>query len=181
MKYIYPEKLYKKIYSDDFSIYGIYFKAIINSIYHILNSINSKSVILDFGCGDGYLKKIYYKNQTLHKIINYDVIEDKSEIKDYKGLKYDVIVASHVFCLFSEEKLNNFIKEEINKNENIKFIVAVGRQGFISKLAQFLTNKKDVNNYNQISGKKEFEILSKYRKLVLKKNIFFMTDVCFFI
>ena len=154
IKYIYPKKLYKRIYSNNFSIYRIYFKAIINSIYHIFNSISSKSDILNFGCGDGYLKKIYYKIQTLHKIINYDVIEDKSEIKDYKGLKYYIIVASHSFCLFSEEEIISFIKEEIKKNKNIKFIVAVGRQGFISKLAQFLKNKKDVNNYNKISGKK---------------------------
>ena len=181
MKYTYPENLYKKIYSKKFSIYGIYFKSIIKTICKILKNINNKSIILDFGCGEGYLKKIYNNKDNMHHIINYDVIPEKSEINDYKNLKYDIVIASHVFCLFSEKELNNFIQSEIKKNKDIKFIVAIGRQGLISKIAQLITNKRSSNSYNQLTGKQEFEIISKYKRLAFKKNIFFMTDVCFFI
>lgn len=181
MNYSYPEDLYKKIYSDKFSFYGVYFKKIMNTICKILENLNEKSTILDFGCGEGYLKKIYNKNNNKHNLINYDVIAEKSEIDDYSDLNYDIIVASHVLCLFSKEELNIFLENEIKKNKNIKFIVAIGRQGFISKLAQFITNKRNSNSYNQLDGKEEFKIISKYKKLVYKKNIFFMTDVCFFI
>lgn len=179
MKYTYPESLYKKIYSKNFSVYGIYFKTIIKTICKILEDITDRSIVLDFGCGEGYLKKIYNNNK--HQIINYDVIPEKSEVNDYKNLKYDIIIASHVFCLFSEKQLNDFLDNEVKKNKNVKFIVAIGRQGFISKIAQLITNKRSSNSYNQLNGKQEFEIMSRYRKLAFKKNIFFMTDVCFFI
>ena len=181
MKYIYPGNLYKKIFSQKFSIYGIYFKRIIKSICKILEGINHKSTVLDFGCGEGYLKKIYYEKNSKHNLINYDVIPEKSEVKDYKNLKYDIIVASHVFCLFDQKQLENFLENEINKNKNIKLIVAIGTQGFVSKLAQLITNKKTSNSYNQLNGKEEFEIISKYKKLVFRKNIFFMTNICYFV
>jgi cyclopropane fatty-acyl-phospholipid synthase-like methyltransferase len=151
------------------------------TICEILENINDKSSILDFGCGEGYLKKIYYKKDHKHNIINYDIISEKSEVKDYKNLNYDLIVASHVFCLFSEKNLCDFLQNEINKNKDIKFIVAIGKQSLVSKIAQFITNKRSSNSYNQLSGAEELEIISRYKKLVYKKNILFMTDVCYFI
>ena len=68
-----------------------------------------------------------------------------------------------------------------NKNKDIKFIVAIGKQSLVSKIAQFITNKRSSNSYNQLSGAEELEIISRYKKLVYKKNILFMTDVCYFI
>jgi len=67
MKYIYPEQLYKKIYSEKFSIYGIYFKSIFFNIFNILKKIKDKSIILDFG--EGYLKKILIKKNQYMKLL----------------------------------------------------------------------------------------------------------------
>ena len=89
-------------------------------------------------------------------------------------------MASHVFCLFSEDQLERFLKKEIDKNPNIKFIVAIGKQNFLSKLAQLLSNQRSANSYNNLDAQEEFKIINKFRRLKLKKNIFFMTDVCFF-
>ena len=180
MKYVYPENLYKKIYSKKFSLYGIYFKKIFTETCKFLNKIEKKSVILDFGCGEGYLKTIYTKHFNFHKIINYDVIPEKSEVKNYNDLKYDIIFASHVFCLFNEGELNNFLIQEIKKNKKVKLIVAIGKQNFFSKFAQIITNKKKANKYNNLNSKQEYEIISKYKKPIFKKNIFYLTDLVVF-
>lgn len=180
MKYVYPEQLYKKIYSEKFSIYGIYFKSIFFSIFSILNKIKDKKTILDFGCGEGYLKKILIKKESIHEIINYDVIRTKSEVESHDDLNYDIIVASHVFCLFTKDQLEFFLKKEIDKNPKIKFIVAIGKQNFLSKLVQFLSNKRGANSFNNLNGEEEFKIINKVKRLKFKKNIFFMTDVCYF-
>ena len=180
MKYIYPETLYKKIYSEGFSIYGIYFKKIFIETVKILNNFDEKKTILDFGCGEGFLKKIYNKKFNNHKIINYDIIPEKTEVKDYNQIEYDILFGSHVFCLFSEKELDNFISKEINKNSKIIFIVAIGKQNFFSKFLQFISNNNKANSYNHLSGEQEMNAFLKQKKMVFKKSIFFLTDLVVF-
>ena len=92
-------------------ISGIYFKKLLKEVIKIGNLNSGKYKILDFGAGHGILKKMLKKENSEIKVINYDVIDDLTDIKDWRSEEFDTVVANEVFCTFTPDKLNNLIKE----------------------------------------------------------------------
>ena len=72
-------------------ISGIYFNSILKKIINIIIE-NKFTKILDFGCGFGYLKKKLIKKGNNIVVINYDIIQELSEVKTYKILQFDFLV-----------------------------------------------------------------------------------------
>ena len=60
----------------------VYFRLKINKAIK-LAGLKKEDIILDFGCGDGWLEK-KLKN---YKIYGYDINPEKTFIKDYKKIK----------------------------------------------------------------------------------------------
>ena len=184
LNYIYPKKFYQKIYNKK-TLFGFYFKKITYVIANILQqNFSKKQIVLDFGCGEGYLKKVSNKRKIIHKIYNYDILEEMSEIKDWKNINFDIFVAIHVFSLFDVNELEQLINKIKKINTNAEIIVGMERPrnvlikliiNIIIKL--FNGNEKIGTCFNKITVEEELKILLKYCKIIDKRNIFFMTNV----
>jgi hypothetical protein len=182
-EYIYPKKFYQKIYNKK-TLSGFYFKKITHVIVNILKqNFSEKKIVLDFGCGEGYLKKIVNQKKINHKVYNYDTIEELSEIKDWENINFDVFVAIHVFCLFNINELEQLINKIKKINPNVEIIVGMERPRnaifkLIINIIKSFTNKEKIGTFfNKTTPEEELRILLKYCKIIDKRNIFFMTNV----
>jgi len=152
----------------------IYFKSIISNIIKIGNLNNKNEVILDFGCGVKFLSSQLPKN----KVLNYDINLDYSDYSDYKALNFDVVVFNHVLMYMSKEEIIKTFQDIKRINPNCKFIVGIGKERLLNKLAAILTfnftaHKGILTSYNE-----QVKILKESTKVInSKKNIFFMTDI----
>ena len=177
VEYQYPKTFYNKAYGE-FDLSGVYFKKIIHEIANFINSSGRENLtVLDFGCGEGYLKKYCNEKKFSHKIVNYDVIQENSEVKEWQGVRFDVFVANHVFCLFTETELEDIIQKIKQINPNVEMIVGVCRAGLVNSICKTLANQKNAHSYNRINATEEISILEKNFKPIGRKNVFFMTDV----
>ena len=70
-----------------------------------LASLRKEDIILDFGCGGGWLER-KLKN---YKIYGYDINPQKTFIKDYKILKPNKIFALDVFEHIPKEEVQRII------------------------------------------------------------------------
>jgi len=158
---------------------GIYFNLILKKIISLIID-NKLKKILDFGCGFGYLKKKIIKKISHILVINYDIIPELSEIKTYKNLRFDCLVANQVFYLFKENDLNNLIVYLKNKLPNLKLIVVISRQSFLNNIGKFILNEKEAHKGTKLKPSQEFKILTNHCVILKKINIFFLSDIYLF-
>ncbi len=155
---------------------GIYFNIILKKIISLITT-NKFKKILDFGCGFGYLKKKIIKKTDNIKIINYDIIPKLSEVKTYKNLQFDCLVANQVFYLFEEEQLNTLFIYLKNKLPNLRLIVVISRQSFLNNIGKFILNEKSAHNGTKLNPSHELKILAHHCLILKKINIFFLSDI----
>ncbi len=86
----------------------LYFFIIYISVI-IIGKFNEKKTILDFGSGLGYLKKINLKLKNPSKIINYDKIQQLSEIKRWDQAKFNKIIFCQSAYMLSKKELNQIL------------------------------------------------------------------------
>ena len=86
----------KHVTSPNF-ISSIYFNFIYKKIIDFLD-YEEKKIILDFGSGLGLLKKKII-NKTKHSVINYDRINELSEVEDWRQ-KNLILLSFHRYCTF---------------------------------------------------------------------------------
>ena len=106
----------------------LYFLTIYLSII-IIGKFNKKKLILDFGSGLGYLKKINLKLRNPSKIVNYDKIV-KLITKLVKNRHYNFLetLAEDVFDeLFKDKRIDKIVLQ-IEKLEILKQCTSVGIQ-----------------------------------------------------
>jgi predicted TPR repeat methyltransferase len=154
---------------------GIYFNFILKKIIGLI-VVNKFTKILDFGCGFGYLKKSIRKNNNI-TVINYDIIAELSEVKTYKNLQIDCLVANQVFYLFEKKKLNNLLIYLKNKLPGLSLIVVISRQSLLNNIGKFILNNKNAHKGSKLSPSIEFKILKKHCYILKKLNIFFLSDI----
>ena len=157
-------------------ISSIYFNNIFDNIINIISRNNKKKIkLLDFGCGNSYLKK-RSKNKRL-KIIGYDVVKELSDVKNWKTVKFDYFVCCHVFVYLKKKKIENIIKYIKNNHPKAKVIVAITKQGWLNKIGAFILNEPNAHTNFNLTPEEEINILCKYMKIIKKKNIFCLTDI----
>lgn len=149
-----------------------YFYRILNTIVRIGDLRNRNIRILDFGCGAGKLKKILGE-----KVINYDVIPEYSEIRDWTTAPFDLLVSNAVFYLFSEQELKYFLDKLYQVNPRVELLVAIARQNFLSKIGKFLLNQEDAHQGTKLTSRRQIEIIKEKMEVIKKKNVFFICDV----
>ena len=151
----------------------IYFNKILLEIVKIGNLFKTKKKILDYGCGKKQLGKILKK-----KIYNYDIIKKYNEVKILDFKKYDIIIFNHVLMYLNKKDINILFDNIYSKNKNCLFIVGLGKQNLISKLAMFISFNFNAH-YGTISNyKDQLEVIENRMNIIKnKKNIFFMTDI----
>ena len=154
---------------------GIYFNNILKNIICLIN-IKNNVKILDFGSGYGYLKKKLINNRKF-KVINFDIVEELSDVSDWKKVKFDYLVSTHVFMYFKKKDLEDLLLSLKKHNKKLKMIVTISKQGFLNNIGKFILNEKDAHKGTSLKPKNELDLLKKKMKIIKKVNIFFLSDI----
>ncbi len=156
-------------------ISGIYFNLILKKIINII-LLNKYKKILDFGCGFGYLKKLLKKFKNI-VVINYDIIPKLSQVKSYRNLQFDCLVANQVFYLFKKKKLHDLLYYLKKKLPNLRLIVVISRQSFLNNIGKFILNEKNAYKGTKLNPSLEFKIICKHCLILKKINVLFLSDI----
>ena len=152
----------------------LYFYQIINNIIKIGNLKNTSKIILDYGCGEQILSKILLNK----KILNYDSDLSYSDYKTIDNLKFDIVIMNHVLMYLSNSQIIDIFNKIKSLNPNCEFIIGVGKQNLISKIAKTLALNFNAHKLTNTSHKQQIDIIYKYMNVLkIKKNIYFMTDI----
>ena len=141
-----------------------------------LACLNKKDIILDYGCGGGWLEK----KLANFKIYGYDKNPKKTFIKDYKKIKPTKIFALDVFEHIPINEIKKIIDNFKRLNNKFEIVVSIPTENWLSRKVRLLVGKKEVpkehiTKYNEI-----LKILNENFKLVKKVNIFTVTHTFLF-
>lgn len=152
----------------------IYFDSLLKKIIRLGNLSKDSISILDFGCGQGRLKKMLGDS-----VINYDKRNELSEVNNWKDCKFSCFVANHVLYEFSEDALHELCQElnEIMTNQDLKLIIGIGTQGVVSKIGKIILNRKDAHKDTKISPSTQIKILSQYFEIKKIINFWFLSKI----
>jgi SAM-dependent methyltransferase len=130
--------------------------------------VKKSDIILDFGCGGGWLEK-KLKN---YKIYGYDINPDKTFIEDYKKIKPTKIFVLDVFEHIPPEEIKKIIEEFKKLNEGFDLIVSVPTENLISRKIRKFVGKSEVPKEHITRYKDILKILKANFKLKKKINFF---------
>ncbi len=154
-------------------IQNIYFRKILTEIIDLGNLDRETKKILDYGCGDKQLEKMLNK-----KIMNYDINPKLTEIKTIENIDFDIIIFNHVLMYMNKNNISELFDQIKIINPNCEFIIGIGKQNFLSKLAKNITLNFDAHKGTVSSYQDQIDVISE--KMIIKeirKNIFYMTDI----
>lgn len=93
-------------------------------------SIDYNDIILDFGCGEGWLKKEVLNNYNVH---GYDIDPKLTDIDNYKDISPDIIFAIDVFEHITKEEIRKIIKnfKLMNPSSLLRLITIIPTETFL--------------------------------------------------
>ena len=86
-------------------------------------------------------------------------------------------MSNQVFYQFSEKKLETIIKEIKKKNPKTLLIIGISKRSLLNKIGKFLLFKFNAHKNTILTYKKELFILTKYLKIIKKKNVLLLSDI----
>ena len=134
-----------------------------------LAKLKKTDVILDFGCGGGWLEE-KLKN---YEIYGYDINPEKTFIKDYKKINPTKIFALDVFEHIPLEEIEQITSNFKRLNNNFRLIVSIPTENWISKKIRKFVGKTEVPTEHITRYRQIIKILQK--NFMLKKKINFFT------
>jgi len=135
--------------------------------------LKKDDLILDFGCGISWLKKIIPE----YKVIGYDIDPKLTEIKDYKYLKPDKIFILDVFEHVPKEEIRNILRNFKKMNPNVKLITAIPTETWLWRKSRKLMGLSE-RVADHITPLKEIvKILEEEYTEVKKINFFLMSRI----
>ena len=134
-----------------------------------LAKLKKTDIILDFGCGGGWLEK----KLKDYKIYGYDSNPEKTFIKDYKKIKPTKVFVLDVFEHISFEEIKKILNEFKKLNNKFDLIVSLPTENYISRKIRKLVGKKEVPEEHITSYKEIIKLLKQNFKF--KKSINFFT------
>ena len=149
-----------------------YFRKKIDSAIKIAK-LKKEDIILDFGCGAGWLEK-RLKN---YDIIGYDINPEKTFIKDYRTLKPTKIFCLDVFEHIPPEEINSIIENFKKMSNNLSLIVSVPTGNLISRKVRKFVGKTEVPKEHITSYEEILKILKENFKIKKKINFFTVTKI----
>jgi len=144
----------------------IYFSVIYSSLINLFNFSDKK--ILDFGGGQGFLKKKLKKKYNCDVKI-YDIIPSLSDLKNWKSYDFDCIIFCQVLCLLKSKHIK-LIFEFLKKKKNIYIISVFSKQTIINKIFAFVLGHKDAHGDTKTFPEDEKKILLENFKLLKSYN-----------
>ncbi len=150
-----------------------YFQYLLGQIIKLGRLKRPGITILDFGCGGGELKRLL-KNA---KVIGYDILPSLSDVKDWRSVDFDVLVANEVFYTFNEDDLEKLLVDLKRKNKALELVVGISRYGLLNRIGMRLLGRPEAHSAVRIGHQKEVEILERHCKVTRKKKVFNLADV----
>ena len=151
-----------------------YFRKKIDSVIKIAK-LKKEDIILDFGCGAGWLEK----RLKDYNIIGYDINPEKTFIKDYRTLKPTKIFCLDVFEHIPPEEINSIIENFKKMSNNLSLIVSVPTGNLISRKVRKFVGKTEVPKEHITSYEEILKILKENFKMKKKINFFTVTKIFF--
>lgn len=133
-----------------------------------LADLKKSELILDFGCGSGWLKNLL--RDKGYNVVGYDIIEEQSDVKDYKKLKPDKIFVLDVIEHIPKEEILEIIKNFKKMNPNFELITAIPTENWLSRKARRLLGKTERVESHITSLKEILKILNSELRLRKKVN-----------
>ena len=166
------DNLLKNTYESKNLLTRVYFKQKVNSAIR-LAKLKKEDIILDFGCGAGWLEEKLRK----FYIVGYDINPEKTFIKDYRTMKPTKIFCLDVFEHIPPEEIRKIIKNFKEMNEHFQIIVSIPTGNWISRKVRKLVGKTEVPKEHITSYEEILKILKENFKLIKKVNFFTVTKI----
>ncbi len=141
-----------------------------------LAGLKKKDIILDFGCGGGWLEK----KLANYKIYGYDVNPKKTFIKDYKKINPTKIFALDVFEHIPTKNIKKIIDSFKKLNNKFEIIVSIPTENWISRKIRKMVGKREIPKEHITKYKDILKILNDNFKLKKKVNFFTVTHTFLF-
>ena len=138
--------------------------------------LKKSDVILDFGCGGGWLEK-KLKN---FEIYGYDVNPEKTFIKDYRKIKPTKIFVLDVFEHIPIEEIKKIIENFKKLDEKFEMIISIPSENFISRKIRKLVGKKEVPKEHITRGDEISKVLRENFKFKKRINFFTVSYIFLF-
>lgn len=158
---------YREDYYRGFS--KLYFNKILKTIIHFGDLENERGLILDYGCGQGHLKKIL-KGKN---IVGYDIIPELSDVNDYKKLLPQKIVLSGVLEHLRLSDIEKLILDFLAMNSEAELLVFLPTENFVSKIAMVLSSQRNAHDDHVSKYKEINSLVERYYYPERRKYIFF--------
>ena len=140
-----------------------------------LAGLKKKDIILDYGCGDGWLEH-KLKN---YNIYGYDLNPEKTFVKDYTKIRPTKIFVLDVFEHIPKEEIRNIIKNFKNMGK-FELIVSQPTENWLSRKVRKLIGKSEVPDEHITRYEEIIEILKEEFKLIKKVNFFTVSHIFLF-
>ncbi len=147
----------------------IYFNRILETLIKFGDLRNEPGLILDFGCGCGYLKRKLKNNN----VVGYDIIPELSDIQDYCSLKPAQIVLNNVLEHLYSEEIKNLLVEFQQMNPQAILLVCLPTENWISKIMMRLANFKNAHDDHVSRYQKINKIIEEKYRLTRRRYLFF--------
>lgn len=155
-------------YESSNIITRIYFRKKINAAIRIAR-LKKEEIILDFGCGGGWLER-KLEGYNIH---GYDINPEKTFIEDYRKISPKKIFALDVFEHIPSEEIREILNNFKKMNKDFELIVSVPTGNFISRKIRKLVGKTEVPKEHITSFDEILKIMKE--NFELKKKINFLT------
>jgi SAM-dependent methyltransferase len=161
------DNLLSNTYNSENIIARVYFRWKVMTAIK-LAGLSKDDVILDFGCGDGWLEH-KLKN---YKIYGYDINPKKTKIKDYRKIK-----PSKIFVPIEEIKK---IIKDFKKMGKFELIVSQPTENLLSRNVRKMIGKKDVPDEHITRYEEIVRLMKKEFKLVKRVNFCSVSHIFLF-
>jgi len=130
--------------------------------------LKKDDLILDFGCGKGWLKNKLKEGG--YNVIGYDITPEHTDIKDYTKIKPNKIFLTDVFEHLSKEEIEKIIANFKRMNPDFEIITSIPTENLVSRKARKILGKRERAMDHITPLKDILEILNRNLKLVKKIN-----------
>ncbi|MBI2043076.1 methyltransferase domain-containing protein [Candidatus Pacearchaeota archaeon] len=159
-------------YESENLLVRMYFRWKINITVWLAN-LKKDDVILDFGCGGGWLEK-KLKN---YKIFGYDTNPKKTFIKDYRKIKPTKIFALDVFEHIPIKETKKILANFKKMSKNFYLIVSQPTENWLSRKIRKLVGKEEVPKEHITRYEEIIKLLKKEFEFRRKINFFTITHI----
>src|SRR3990167_8940828 len=167
MKAVFEDNKLETTYESENPLVSLYFRWKVDKAVYMAR-LKKEDMILDFGCGGGWLEKKLKK----YNVIGYDTNPKKTQIKDYRKVKPTKIFALDVFEHIPINETKKILANFKKMSKNFDLIVSQPTENWLSRKVRKFVGKEEVPK----------EHITRYEEIVklLKETFHFKRKSSFF-